>query len=65
MTTLVVVAVDDFALRVENDHPETPEWLLHTALAVQKKMREAEPTIRLAICDMMIFGATAYVPSWE
>jgi hypothetical protein len=46
MTTLVVVAVDDFALRVEDDSPETPEWLLHTASSCrnrcERKLLESE-----------------------
>lgn len=54
--TLVVVAVDDFALRVESDAPEAPAFLLLTAERVQTEMRAREPEIQAALADLLIYG---------
>lgn len=60
MTTLVVVAVDDFALRIEDDGPDTPGWLLHCALLLQEKTRAERPALERAIQDALVYGSGTY-----
>lgn len=59
MTTAVVVAIDDFTLRIESDDPEVPTWLLHMAEAAQARGRLL---FRKAIEDMMYGGPPS---GWE
>lgn len=53
MTTLVVVAVDDFSLRVESDDPKTPAYLLAVAEMTQGPARELA---QRAMLDLAIWG---------
>ncbi len=54
MTTLVIVALDDLALRVESNDPTTPAWLLTAAMAMQAQMRN--PEITAVMEDLIIYG---------
>lgn len=62
--TLVVIAIDDFSMRVETDAPEAPAWLLHVAEQTQAKMRRNQPEIDRAWKDLLLFGR-ARMPTFK
>jgi hypothetical protein len=56
MTTLVVVAVDDFTLRIESDNPAAPYALCALASQTQARLDQEWPRIADTLTDLAVYG---------